>query len=62
MTLPCLLSWREDDEDPGFRERAAQMPNVTLVSFPGLDHIQALYRSDLAVPHVRTFLAELGED
>jgi hypothetical protein len=37
------------------------MPNVTVVVFPGLDHIEAVFRSDLVVPIVRKFLAEVGE-
>jgi pimeloyl-ACP methyl ester carboxylesterase len=62
VTLPCLLYWGEGDEQPGFREAAMQMPNVTVVVLPGLDHLEAGCRADLVVPHVRKFLAEVGED
>ena len=61
VTLPCVMFWGEYAEDPGFRERATQMPNVTVVVFPGLDHREAGCRADLVVPHVRKFLAEVGE-
>ena len=62
VTLPCLLYVGEDDD--GYAdvvECAKYMPNATLVSFPGLDHIEAIFRSDLVVPHVKKFLAEVGE-
>jgi hypothetical protein len=36
------------------------MPAATLVSFPGLGHVEAASRSDLVVPHTVEFLAEVG--
>jgi pimeloyl-ACP methyl ester carboxylesterase len=62
LTLPCLMYWGEDDEAPGFRQAVTQMPNVKIVTFPGLNHVDAYCRADLVVPHVRRFLAEVGED
>ena len=61
VTLPCLFYVGEGDDRPDFRQRATQMPNVTYVSFPGLDHLEAMCRADIVVPHVRKFLAEVGE-
>lgn len=37
------------------------MPNAVFVSLHGLDHVEALHRTDLVLPHVVKFLAELGE-
>lgn len=37
------------------------MPNAILVFFPGLNHVEALSRLDLALPHVRKSLAGVGE-
>ena len=61
ITLPCLLFGGEkDDVFGGAQECARRMPNATLVSLPGLDHIEALYRLDLVVPHIRKFLTKVG--
>jgi hypothetical protein len=48
-------------EDPGgFNPRAAaQAPHAQCVTFPGLNHIEAFERSDLALPHVLVFLRDL---
>jgi pimeloyl-ACP methyl ester carboxylesterase len=62
VKLPCLMYWGEHEEAPGFREAVAQMPNVTVVVLPGLDHREAGCRADLVVPHIKDFLAEVGED
>ena len=61
VTVPCLLFG--GDVDPFFAGAEAccrQMPDATYVSLPGLDHIEALYRADLVVPHIRRFLAQAG--
>ena len=42
----------------GAKKCAGLMPGATFVSFPGLDHGGMLARSDLALPHIKTFLAE----
>jgi hypothetical protein len=36
------------------------MPNVTFFSLPGLGHADALFRSDLVLPHVMEFLATVN--
>jgi pimeloyl-ACP methyl ester carboxylesterase len=58
FTMPCLLLVGEaDPRYPVARECARRMPNVTLISLPGLDHMQGLGRSDIVLPHVKRFLA-----
>jgi len=57
MTMRCLLFAGEDD--PIFaesKECVRSMPNVTFFSLSGLGHIDALFRSELVLPHVRQFL------
>lgn len=63
MTMPCLLFvGQEDDLYPGAQECVQHMPNVTLASFPGLNHIECFLRGDLVLPHVQQFLAEVGQE
>lgn len=62
MALPCLVYAGE--RDPGYAgaKRAAEIiPGAVFVSFPGLGHVDVLGRKDLIVPHIRQFLAGLGE-
>jgi hypothetical protein len=57
MTMPCLVYAGE--ADPVYqanKEFVARMPNATFFSLPGLNHPEALFRSDLVLPHVRQFL------
>lgn len=62
FTVPCLLHIGEDDGDYSDVKRAsAVIPDPTFVSLPGLGHIEAWFRSNLGVPHLRKFLAEVGE-
>jgi len=37
------------------------MSIVAFVGLPDLHHIEAIYRTDLVLPHVRKFLAGAGE-
>ena len=62
LTLPCLFYVGEVDDDPAIRKYIDEMPNGIYVSFPGLNHLDAYYRSDLVLPHVTKFLAEVGEN
>lgn len=62
MTMPCLLIVGEEDGVyPAAKECAKQMPNVTFVSLPGLDHGETIMRSDLVLPHVVKFLAGVDQ-
>lgn len=46
-------------EDPSVyeqaRETAEVIPNATLAVLPGLSHLDAFARADLALPHIRQF-------
>lgn len=62
MTMPCLVYCGDADGlHVGTSECVKHMPNVTWVSLPGLDHSQAMERSDLVLPHVQKFLVKAGE-
>ena len=63
ITMPCLLFVGEAaGEYAGAKECIKHMPNATFVSLPGLDHIEACFRIDLVLPHIRKFLAEVSEE
>lgn len=62
ITMPCLCfaggnTW----EHSSAQAHIKKMPNTALVSFPGLNHIEAVLSSDLVVPHITKFLAEVGQ-
>lgn len=60
ITVPCLVVAGEAaGEYSGAKECVKRMPNATFVSLPGLSHIEAVYRIDLALPHIRAFLASV---
>lgn len=56
--MPCLLYAGDKDSshDPA-KQRAKEIPGAIFASLPGLNHITALTRDDLIVPHVGKFLA-----
>ena len=57
MTMPCLLLVGEEDFlYEGVTRCVKEMPNATMVSFPGQDHGQTFQRSDLTLPHITKFL------
>jgi pimeloyl-ACP methyl ester carboxylesterase len=61
VTLPCLIFAGEADPwYPKARECANLMPNATFFSLPGIGH-EALERSDLVLPHISKFLAEVSK-
>jgi len=61
MALPCLVWVGEADDDAySHRQYIDLIPNATFVALPGLDHVDACYRLDLVLPHIRKFLAEVG--
>lgn len=62
IMLPCLLIGGEEDPLHAGAERCAKrMPNATCVTLPNLDHIEAECRTDLVLPHICQFLAEVSE-
>jgi len=48
--------------DDNYLNCVKNIPNVTFVRLPGLGHLDAWYSADLVLPHVRRFLAEVGEE
>jgi pimeloyl-ACP methyl ester carboxylesterase len=61
MAMPCLLyAGDADGFHPGVERCVKHMPNATFVSLPGLDHGEAMARSDLVLPHATRFLAKVS--
>jgi pimeloyl-ACP methyl ester carboxylesterase len=62
MTMPCLLFCGETDPRlPHVRECVKALDNGTFFSVPASDHVAALAWSDLVLPHVRAFLAQVDQ-
>lgn len=62
MTVPCLLYAGEADAlYPGSKQCATRLPNPTFFSLPGLNHAQAIARSDLVLPHATKFLKAVSQ-
>ena len=63
MTMPCLLYVGEADSSnfPQVQACVQRIPNVTLVSLPGLNHPEAFYRADVVLPHTMKFLQAVRE-
>ena len=59
-TLPCLLYMSEADPDYAKAKKCIDvLLNVTFVTLPGLDHFEGFMRSDLVLPHILKFLANM---
>jgi pimeloyl-ACP methyl ester carboxylesterase len=57
IQTPALIYYGTDDYPDRLPDRAAaKMPNATVVALAGLNHAQAIRRSDLVLPHVVAFL------
>jgi hypothetical protein len=62
VRMPCLLYAGEMDEAyPLAKKFAMQIANATFFTLPGLNHMGAIMRSDEVLPHVKRFLAEVGD-
>ena len=60
MRMPCLVYCGDKDGlYRGAEECVKHMPNVTWLSLPGLDHREVMERSDVLLPHVLNFLANI---
>jgi pimeloyl-ACP methyl ester carboxylesterase len=60
MTMPCLLFVGElDPRLAHARQCASELPNATFFSLPECDHIDALFRFELVIPHLKAFLAKV---
>jgi len=61
MTMPCLLFAGElDPRLAKVKECASALPSPTFFTLPECDHITALVRSDLVIPHIKAFLSKVG--
>ncbi|CAN5788595.1 alpha/beta hydrolase [soil metagenome] len=61
LEMPVLVYAGQDDVVYEEAKLTGQLiPQSTFVSIPDLDHNQSFYRSDLALPYIREFLAEFG--
>jgi pimeloyl-ACP methyl ester carboxylesterase len=59
IAMPTLIyAGSADPMHDHARQSASEIPGAQFVSLPGLSHIQALWRSDLVLPHVEPFLAK----
>jgi pimeloyl-ACP methyl ester carboxylesterase len=59
MTMPCLLFVGElDPRLPKVKQCVSELPNATFFTLPECDHIGALLRSDVVIPHIRAFLSK----
>jgi pimeloyl-ACP methyl ester carboxylesterase len=62
IQTPTLIYYGTEDYPDRLPERAAAaMPNATVVALEGLNHSQAIRRSDLVLPHVAAFLDRVTE-
>jgi pimeloyl-ACP methyl ester carboxylesterase len=61
VTVPCLLYAGERDAICTEAKKASEtIANGRFVSLPGIEHHGAYCQSDLVLPHIREFLAEMG--
>ena len=61
LNVPCLVFVGEEDTFyPGAKECVKHMSKGTFVSYPGLDHVPTIERSDLVLPDVTRFLADVS--
>jgi pimeloyl-ACP methyl ester carboxylesterase len=57
---PCLIFVGEADPRlADSHEMASHLSDATLATLPGLNHVQTYARSDLVLPHIRAFLAQV---
>ena len=60
LRLPCLFYAGDQDYYHQLsKETADIIPNARFVSLPALDHLGALIQSDLVLPHILKFLADV---
>ena len=62
IKVPCLIFTGEADPwYPLAKKCSALMPGAKFISLPGLDHAAAFQRSDMVLPLVKEFLAEVSK-
>ena len=57
-----LIAGEADPYYPGIKRAAAKMADATLVSLPGLGHVEVFTRGDLTLPHVTQFLSTVTQE
>jgi pimeloyl-ACP methyl ester carboxylesterase len=64
INIPCLVYVGEYDSTRlgGAKKTTDEISGARFILFPQLDHWTAGVRSDLVVPHIKKFLAEVGKD
>lgn len=61
IIMPCLVYGGDADPNyPDMKRGADKLSSGTFFSLTGLNHLQAIARSDLVLPRVRQFLKEVG--
>ncbi len=63
MTMPCLVYVGE--ADPAFplaKDTVKHIPKVTVVWLPDLDHLEAIRRSEVVLPHIKRFLGAVIQE
>ena len=64
MTVPFLVFVGESDQFFPYeqlKEGYKNVPDLTFLTLPGLDHMQAEKRSDLIVPRIKEFLSKVDK-
>jgi pimeloyl-ACP methyl ester carboxylesterase len=62
LSMPCLLfSGESDPRLPQVQKCLQGLANGTFFSLPACDHVAAIARSDLVLPHVIAFLAKIRQ-
>ena len=64
MAMPFLIMLGEADEMVNFqevRETYRALTNATVVALPGITHDGVFNRSDLVLPHIKEFLAQVSK-
>jgi pimeloyl-ACP methyl ester carboxylesterase len=63
INVPCLFLVGESDSRlNGAKKTSNKISGARFISFPQLDHWTAMVRSDLVVPHIQKFLAEVQKE
>jgi pimeloyl-ACP methyl ester carboxylesterase len=64
MTIPFLIILGEADEMVRYQEVSQSykaLPNAKVVPLPGINHDGIFVRSDLVLPHIKEFLAQVSK-
>jgi pimeloyl-ACP methyl ester carboxylesterase len=62
ISLPCLVYCGDlDPSHNGAKECVSHMPKASFVSLPGLHHGTAFAQSELVIPNIKEFLAEMSK-